>query len=332
MAKKPLTEEQKEVLRERMKKAREARMKGLAERREREDIVEQAKASGEIINSYEAIKPEIAEHTAENVDISNRGTTNTEPAHEVFEAKMDLSMSESEDATSHNIEEAEETEKSEEFQPVADVAQSTQGVTLSNEQFQQLLQAFQANSNKGQINIGNQGQIKEVLEKASVNPALYVDPTDYLYDLPELKRFSMRENFVIEYKFSTIKYETAQGVWYVEPKFELTLKRKQFDPQTGEELVKKKPDGTEYKPRIVIGKALFFEDSPSNIEEATLAGLSYEDVESDTFAEKMRLWRFKNWLIERINPRPTITKTSNMREEVIGGKVYQIDEYSDIVE
>ena len=322
------TEERREQARQRMNKVREVRMQNLAKRKEEEEIILKATPLNGITGEKNLPErdnvvelqtnlnePEIVENSpeiAQNESISNRGTTHTEPAGELKNEKMGSSTSQSENLMSQNVKN--------------DINKDT--VTLTNEQFQQLLQAFQANQGV-QLPKSNSS---EIVERVSINPNAYNDPTEFLYNIPELKRFNLRENFVIKYNFSTIKYQTAQGAWYIEPNFEVQLMRKQFDPVTGEELIKKKPDGTTYKPRIILGKAIFFEDAPANIEEAQLAGLSVDDIDKDDFAEKMRFWRMKEYIISRVNPRPVITKTSRMREEVIGGKVYQIDEYSDFVE
>ena len=317
------TEERREQARQRMNKAREVRLKNLAQRKEEEEIILNATPLGGITGenhlepqvitanleevSQPDDKPEIEPRIDQNEPSANRGTTDTEALQDTENEKMSITSSpEQKDAQNG----------------------SEKTITMTDSQFQQLLQAFQANQGVPLP----KDTTSQILEKISVNPNLYKDPTDFLYNIPELKRFNLRENFVIKYKFSTIKYQTAQGVWYIEPMFEITLMRKQFDSMTGEELVKKKPDGTTYKPRVILGRATFFEDAPANIEEAHLAGLSTDDIESESFAEKMRFWRMKMYIIERINPRPVITSTNRMREEVIAGKVYQIDEYSDIVE
>lgn len=328
MAKRELTPEQKEELRERMKKARETRMKNLQKKRREENKAEKALIADATPIKHNAIVGEnnldSEEVTIERItevedknkadleDNSNRGTTDTEALQAVRNEKMSVDTSETENSTSHNIE------------TTSNPSNGT--VTMTDEQFQMLLQAFQ--SGERVKSSGSTG----VTEKTSINSSNYPNPVEELYDIPELKRFNLRDNYVIEYKFGTAKYETRQGEWYVEPKFQLTLKKKQFDSVTGEELVKKRPDGTTFKPRVVIGSAVFFEDAPANIEQAELAGIEISDIDDKSFADKMRMWRYKGWIIERINPRPVITTTNHTREEVIGGKVYQIDEYSDFVE
>jgi len=47
---------------------------------------------------------------------------------------------------------------------------------------------------------------------------------------------------VIDWTVSPTKYETKQGQWYTEPRFELTLKRKQLDDD-GNEIVRRDKNG-----------------------------------------------------------------------------------------
>lgn len=214
-------------------------------------------------------------------------------------------------------------------------------VTLSQEQFQMMLdrlsnregteapgpQAMQQAFPAGQPTLNSQGGVTGIIERFPINPSHYKNPTEDLYEVPELRRFGLRENFVIDWRVTPTKYQTAMGTWYIEPRFELTLKKKQFD-EDNNEIVKHDDKGKAYHPRIVLGRASFFEDPPANILEAELAGLSIDDLDSEVFQDKMRMYRYKFWLMERLSPKKPVFTTSNRREEVIGGKVYEIDEYS----
>lgn len=215
-------------------------------------------------------------------------------------------------------------------------------VTLTQEQFQMMLDRLQSTEptapapqesvnqafpNGQPPTLNPQGGVVGVIERYPINPKHYQNPVEELYDLPVLRKFAMRENYVIEWKVTPTKYQTAMGTWYIEPRFELTLKKKQWD-EDGNEVVKYNDQGKAYYPRIVIGRASFFEDPPANILEAEEAGLSIDDLDSGEFQEKMRMYRYKFWLVERLNPKKPQFTTSKRREEVIGGKVYEIDEYS----
>lgn len=216
----------------------------------------------------------------------------------------------------------------------------TQGVTLTQEQFQMMLDAL-ANRQEPQASqetidktfdgqaptLNTQGGVVGVIERFPVDAKHYVNPVEQLYDVPELRRFGLRENFVLDWAVRPVKYQTAMGTWYIEPRFELTLKKKQYD-EDNNELVKFDGKGQPYHPRLVLGRASFFEDPPANIMEAEEAGVSIDDLDKPEFQEKMRMYRYKFWLMERLSPKKPQFTTSNRREEVIGGKAYEIDEYS----
>jgi hypothetical protein len=105
------------------------------------------------------------------------------------------------------------------------------------------------------------------------------------------------------------------------------LLRRQYDDD-GKELVKQDAEGKDFYPRIILGRVSFFEDPPANLVEAELAGVTLEDVNSSDFQEKMRMYRYKFWLIEKLMPKPPIGKSARRQVQVIGGKAYEIDNSS----
>lgn len=246
-------------------------------------------------------------------------------------------------ATAHNVtEEPTFDNPVEQVAPTpAPVAQALPPVTLTQEQFQMMLdrlsqrpepqaspeavkQAFPAGEPP---TLDGSGRVMGIIERFPINPSFYKNPVEELYETPELKRFNLRYNWVIEWAVTPTKYQTAMGTWYIEPRFELTLKKKQFD-EDNNELIKYDDRNQPYHPRIVWGRASFFEDPPANLLEAELAGLTMDDVDSPDFQEKMRMYRYKFWLIEKVSPKAPKFTTSNRREEVIGGKAYEIDNSS----
>lgn len=225
------------------------------------------------------------------------------------------------------------------YEPSQPVNQAT--VTLTQEQFQMMLDRLSARPEPqaspaalqqafptGQPpTLNAQGGVVGVIERFPIDPKKYDNPLDQLYDTPELRRFNLRDNYVLDWKVTPTKYQTAMGTWYIEPRFELTLKKKQWD-EDGNELVKYDDKGKAFHPRIVIGRASFFEDPPANILEAEEAGVSLDDLDKPEFQDKMRMYRYRFWLLERIMPKRQTWTTSRVNEEVIGGKVYEIDEFS----
>jgi hypothetical protein len=167
-----------------------------------------------------------------------------------------------------------------------------------------------------QPSMNESGQFIGVTEKHSINPKDYTNPIEELYDLPQLKRYALRENFLLRWGVTPTRYQTAFGTWFVEPRFELTLLRKRFDEETGKE----RPD------MIVMGRASFFEDLPANLLEAEQAGLSVDDVGTADFSNKMRMYRYTTWLEERLNPRRPSTTGNRKKLEVIGGSAYEVEE------
>lgn len=174
------------------------------------------------------------------------------------------------------------------------------------------------------------GKPQGVMQKYSIDPSYYNDPRDGLYDLPELKRQAMRENFHIDWEVEQLIYETKYGTSFSEPKFTLTLFQKRFDDE-GKEIVKTAPDGKVYHPRIVRQVGIFFEDPVAAIKVAQELGLPIDNANTREFLEQMRFMRYKQWLLEIFNPtRPTSTATKR-HQEVIGGKVYQVEAYSNVI-
>lgn len=197
-------------------------------------------------------------------------------------------------------------------------------VTLTQDQFQEMLSRIESLENQKQTTqptqstaqLNSQGAVVGVIERFPVDPMYYKSPVDGLYDLPDLKRYAMRENYEIRWQVTPTKYQTANGTWFVEPRFELTLLRRMFDEE----------DPTlELPTKIVLGKASFFNDPPADILEASLAGVALEDLDKGEFQEKMRMYRYSFWLRERLNPRKPESTKAQSEQRVIGGKVYEIE-------
>jgi hypothetical protein len=204
-------------------------------------------------------------------------------------------------------------------------------VKLSNEQFQEMMNRLSKLENKkeelakgpqpqtGTPRMNEIGQPIGVTEKASLNIKDYENPVERLYDLPALKRFGMRENYVIDWNVTPTRYQTAFGTWFVEPRFELTLKRRRFD------------DDDKTIGFVILGRASFFEDLPANLLEAELAGLTTDDVGTPQFSDKMRMYRYSAWLAETIKPRRPDTTKKKVKLEVIGGQAWEVEEGNSVV-
>lgn len=247
----------------------------------------------------------------------------TEEERKAFGEKMKKSrqkrLAKEVDEKEVEIPQFEETPKE---QPTAS-SPSGQNVALSQEQFQQLLNMLGGNTKPTSDDAS-------VVERFPLQASFYPNPVKDLLGLAELKRYAMEDNFILEYKVNKVKYQTQQGTWYVEPRFDLVLKKRQFN-EDGKEVTKVDAKGDTVFPRIVISRAMFFEDPPANIEEAELAGITLEEAEemdAKEFANRLRFWRYKMWLTEKISPVRREFTTNQVNEEVIGGKSYRIENSS----
>lgn len=160
-----------------------------------------------------------------------------------------------------------------------------------------------------------------IFQKYSVDPADYQDPREQLYDLPELRRFAFKENYMLDWEVEQSLYDTKFGTAVSEPKFTLTLKQRRFDE-----------DGNTKKGLIVRGRAVFFEDPAASIKEAVMLGLTLAEQNTPEFLSQMRFYRYKFWLMEVLSPRAPENTKNKIHEEVIAGKVYVIEDSQTVVE
>lgn len=195
-------------------------------------------------------------------------------------------------------------------------------VAMTAEQFEMLLQRF---SSMGQE--PKKVESVGIIERFPIRPENYKNPVEELMDSPKFRRFGMRDNFALDWVVTPTKYETKQGQWYTEPRFELTFKRKQLD-DNGNEIVRHDKFGKAFHPRIVLGRASFFIDPPADMIEAELAGLDEAGLSDEELQDRMMFWRYHMWVEERLVPKQPEKTTNALKEEVIGGRAYQIEEFS----
>lgn len=191
----------------------------------------------------------------------------------------------------------------------------TQGdvITLTKAQFDELLKQVNEAKTSAPVAAAHvDAKVKELFPLSG-----YLSPVEKLYDEPKFARFALRNNFEIRWEVKPIKYQTAQGEWFVEPRFELTLLRRQFDEE-----------GKEAAQKIVLGRSSFFEDPAANLIEAEQAGLTEDDLQTPEGLEKIRYWRYIRWIDEKLNPRRVINQAPKSNLTVIGGKVYEVEAFS----
>lgn len=211
-------------------------------------------------------------------------------------------------------------EKAPEPQP----SKPAEGVTLTQDQFNELMNRLN-NAERAVVNIASgsqqasqtasqtaQGRPVGISKKWSTNPKDYPDPTDKLYDLKELSRYNLRENFELKWEVEPVTYETKWGTMITEPRFNITLFRKYFEE-----------DGEWHGKLIKIQKGQWHEDEQAAYQILTAMGIEVDEGSDELkeILDRARYERFRQWLIALFKPqRLNEAKTSEV-ETVIDGQV-----------
>lgn len=206
------------------------------------------------------------------------------------------------------------------------MAKAKKDVTLSQEQFDNLMNRLNSlEENKTQTvtqeptrpPVDQFGKPTGIIQKYSVDPAHYKDPRKALSLLKELERVAFDVNYMLDWEVQQLIYETKFGTSFSEPKFTLVLYRRMFDE-----------DGNPTDKRMLIQRGIFFEDPAASIKEAVDMGLPVDNANSSEFLESMRFERYKRWLLDIFNPKKLGSTKRKVTEQVIGGKVVEVEEYS----
>ncbi len=215
--------------------------------------------------------------------------------------------------TSHNVEEAQPSPEDVgvEEPSVSDLARQVQEL----KSYIATLQPAAAQQPQT-AQVTQRGIVGETV-RHSVNPKDYPDPRDRLFTEKKLvlQGFN-RDWWDLEWIISTARYQTKDGLWYVEPKFQIKIIRIVPDPETNE------PSAQRY----VIHKGTFFEDPDAAIAAANQYGLEVPPQLEKTFLDEMRYLRMRDWVMESFYPpKPTQAKM-NKRETVIGNRLVEVYE------
>lgn len=177
----------------------------------------------------------------------------------------------------------------------------------------------QALSTIGQLNgatISTQG-VQGVVFRYPVESSHYPDPTNRLYDDPQLRRFAMRENFYFKWEVTGETYE-KNGVTYTEPRFTVELWRLMFDPETGE------PTGRMF----LISRQIQHEDEFIARLAADKLGIKFETVPE--LLDEMRYQRIRQWLLGVFKPNRINTHRNRVSQMVVGGKVVEVKDTEEL--
>jgi hypothetical protein len=154
-------------------------------------------------------------------------------------------------------------------------------------------------------------------ERYPVDPSGYPDPRERLSSEPRLKPVGFEYNYELEYLCNpTKRYQTQDGVWFVEPQFTLTLNRVVLDdmgqPTTG---------------RYTICRGIFFEDPETAIQMAMDMGIPVQEDEK-LLLDEMRYLRMRDWLFDAFYTPIDTSPKRNKKTMVVDGREVEYFEVS----
>lgn len=197
------------------------------------------------------------------------------------------------------------------------------GVTLTQDQFNEIMSRLNAAENKlanqpqttsapqsaSQAQLTPQG-VRGIQEKFPTNKALYQDqdPRERLMSEKEFSRFNLKENYELFWNIEITRYQTAQGLWLQEPRFELELRKKAFD------------DDGNVRGAWQIQKLVVHEDYDAAVDIAIALGIDVDPEMKVEFINEMRYQQFKLWLSDLLFPKKTVkTANTGIKQEVVNG-------------
>lgn len=153
--------------------------------------------------------------------------------------------------------------------------------------------------------------------KYSVQPKDYPSPVDRLFEEPRLKLQNFNRTWYdVEWSVVPIRYQTKDGLWYSEPKFQVKLVVIIPDPETQEPSNK----------RYVFHKATFFEDPDAAIQIAAEQKIDIPEELKKDFLDEMRYLRIRDWVMESFYPPKPTQGKMNKTETVIGNRLVEVYE------
>lgn len=203
------------------------------------------------------------------------------------------------------------------------------GVTLSNEQFQELMNritqaeaaAFRSGATPDQkleakaeltgARLGVNG-VQGVVQKYNVEASWYPDPSERILNMPELARFAPHQNYEVKWVVDGVEYEKA-NITYTEPVFKVSILRVMFDD-----------NGMPTNQRAIVGRHIQLEDENVARWVGKEMGLNIEDERA--FMDEIRFQRIRRWVLDLLTPQRQQDRVESISEMVIDGRVVPVME------
>lgn len=211
---------------------------------------------------------------------------------------------------------------------------TTEGVTLTQDQYDTLMARLESLESQPSttvdqhlkqpetVSIGSMGQTVGVITKFPIEARLYPDPREDLYELPELKRFSPRDNLRFSWNVQGQVYETKFGTNVQEPFFTLDVHRLDYDEEG------------ELRPQAFrIARLVFNEDETEALKISQDMGLNLNITDMREIMNVARVERIKRWLLPYFlgHKIPTLQNNSTEQVDPQTGRAMQMTNTADLL-
>lgn len=196
-------------------------------------------------------------------------------------------------------------------QELLDAYRANAGTKLDKEQVLNEMASMQPQSFSG-LHVSAQGGVQGRVVKHSLSKADYPDPTDRLYDDPQLKRHNLRDNYIFTWEVTGEQYQ-KDNVTYAEPRFIVSLYRRLFndmDEDTGR--------------AALISRNMLHEDEFIAQIIADKLGLLENFSSTKEMMDEIRYRRIRDWLIPIFIPVKPEQHANRRTEMVIDGKAVEV--------
>ena len=196
-------------------------------------------------------------------------------------------------------------------QELLDAYRANAGTKLDKEQVLNEMASMQPQSFNG-LHVSAQGGVQGRVVKYSLSKADYPDPTDRLYDDPQLKRHGLRDNYIFTWEVTGEQYQ-KDNVTYAEPRFIVSLYRRLFndmDEDTGR--------------AALISRNILHEDEFIAQIIADKLGLLENFSSTKEMMDEIRYRRIRDWLIPIFIPVKPEQHANRRTEMVIDGKAVEV--------
>lgn len=205
-------------------------------------------------------------------------------------------------------------------QELLEAYRANNGVSLDKEQVLNEMASMQRPGFNGNtMHVSAQGGIQGRVVKHSLSSADYPDPTDRLYDDPQLRRHNLRDNYIFTWEVTGEQY-SKDGVTYAEPRFTVCLYRRLFDDED-------MPTGK----AALVSRNMLHEDEFVAQIIADKLGLLDNFGSTKEMMDEIRYRRIRDWLIPIFIPVKHEQHANHRTEMVIDGKVVEVFDTEKIV-